>query len=226
MSNDEKLLLQQVRESFRFLFEYQTKVLNLMKYIERKLGVSYSGGFSKFSNVTPRNGKGRLDFWAWDWLNLYFYEFHFGFYDREMKLVPLLIDGNDSNDFFGFSVFLLSDDGYFLSHLDATTNVDRVVPNSFLPTEQSNTKLIFVASKNVWDLTWWHNPENGKSVHKDFVTMEYGIKEFGENRIMVFKSFDLSLFFNEIVATNSLKEFEYLCSTNGIIFSVLQSDFL
>jgi hypothetical protein len=66
-----------VRSSFRLLYFFNRKVLDLMKYIGRKFNLRYIGGWSKFSDSYPKDGKGSLENWAWDWLNLYLYEFHF-----------------------------------------------------------------------------------------------------------------------------------------------------
>lgn len=73
--------LVEVRKAYRILFDYQTRILDLVKYIGQKTQFSYSGGYSKFSNSGPNNGRGSLDLWAWDWLNFYFYEFNFGSLD-------------------------------------------------------------------------------------------------------------------------------------------------
>jgi hypothetical protein len=48
-----------------------------MKYIGKKFNIPYAGGYSKFSDSSPKDGKGSLGSCAWDRLNLYFYEFHF-----------------------------------------------------------------------------------------------------------------------------------------------------
>lgn len=223
MSNNGNIL-KQVRESYRFLFEYQTRMLNLMSYIEKRFALTYSGGHSKFSNPAPKNGKGSLDLWAWDWLNMYYYEFHFGFYNNQLTTIsPQQISKDD--DYYGFSVFLLSDDGYFQNHLDATTNVDRVKIDSFKSVEESKTRLIFVASKNIWDISCWQIPKSGHTPQSDFITKDSHGKPFGENQIMVFKSFDLEHFFEEQSALHCLKEFERLCSLHSICFKVVDNQF-
>ncbi|MEN5087971.1 hypothetical protein ABE426_16010 [Sphingobacterium faecium] len=224
MSNNSNIL-KQVRESYRFLFEYQTRMLNLMSYIEKRFALTYSGGHSKFSNPAPKNGKGSLDFWAWDWLNMYYYEFHFGFYNNQLTTIsPTQFSKDD--DYYGFSVFLLSDDGYFQNHLDATTNVDRIKIDSFRSVEESKTKLIFVASKNIWDSAWWHMPERNNLPQSDFITKEFEVNDnYGENQVMVFKSFDLEHFFQEQSALHCLKEFERLCDLHSICFKVVDNQF-
>ena len=59
----------EVRKAYRILFDYQSRILDLISYIAGKTQFNYNGGYSKFSNSGPRDGKGKLNFWAWDWLN-------------------------------------------------------------------------------------------------------------------------------------------------------------
>jgi hypothetical protein len=66
-----------VRSSFRLLYSFNRRILDLMKYIGKKFNIPYCGGWSKFSASSPKDGKGSLNNWGWDWLNLYLYEFHF-----------------------------------------------------------------------------------------------------------------------------------------------------
>ena len=77
MPQNIKDTLQEARKAYRFLYDYQKRILDLVSYIGGKYGFRYRGGYSKFSNSSPRDGKGNLGNWAWDWLNLYFYEFNF-----------------------------------------------------------------------------------------------------------------------------------------------------
>ncbi len=98
--NNTKELLIEVRKSYRLLYQYQKRILDLVDYIGKKYGLNYNGGYPKFSGVTPRNGSGNLNLWAWDWLNMYYYEFHFS-------------HKKSGNDTLFFSVFLLNDNGFF-----------------------------------------------------------------------------------------------------------------
>lgn len=69
--------LRNVRHAYRLLHDYQRLVLDSLKFIGNQLGFHYRGGWNKYCGGAPRDGKGSLDNWAWDWLGLYFYEFHF-----------------------------------------------------------------------------------------------------------------------------------------------------
>ena len=75
--NDIDKITLEARKAYRFLFEYQAHILDLMKFIQSSYGLKYIGGYSMFSNSTPQRGKGNLDNWSWDWLNMYFYQFAF-----------------------------------------------------------------------------------------------------------------------------------------------------
>ena len=98
--DDIQQVLLDVRKSYRFLYQYQKRILDLISFIGGKYNRQYSGGLAKFSSPAPRNGGGNLGCWAWDWLNMYFYEFYFGTEKQE-------------NDNITFSVFLVNDTGYF-----------------------------------------------------------------------------------------------------------------
>jgi len=89
-----------VRKAYRLLFDYQTRLLSLGKYIGDYFSCSYYGGWPLFSDASPKAGKGSLGNWAWDWLNLYAYAFYFG--SKEI---------NDEEIFFEIRIY--SDTGFF-----------------------------------------------------------------------------------------------------------------
>ncbi|GGK70003.1 hypothetical protein ACD591_03755 [Rufibacter glacialis] len=204
MPTEIKEILIDVRNSFRFLFQYQKRVLDLVSYIGSSYGFRYSGGFTKFSGPTPRNGKGSLSNWAWDWLPFYFYEFYFG------KL-------NIGQHEIAFSVFILNDTGFFAANELSKTSKTKV--SSFESAENSDTKLIFVAGKNLWEP--WGNNWNTS----DFVLKNSGIKLKDENSIMIFKSYNLEEFINEDSALIRLKDFESHCAQNNIQLTIIKRNF-
>ena len=202
-------ILTEVRKAYRLLFDYQTKLLALVKYIGGKYGYNYNGGYPKFSNNQPRQGRGNLDDWAWDWLNLYFHEFHFG----SKKI--------DVNTKMYFSLFILNDDGYFLACQKEQQNVGRVNPNKFEKPESSNSKLIFVVGLNCWtgkayfaDINW---------CNQRFTIEEKGIHE-DENGKMFYKTYPLENFFEENNAIVQLADFERECQAIGIPFKQIKME--
>lgn len=202
-------ILTEVRKAYRLLFDYQTKLLALVKYIGGKYGYNYNGGYPKFSNNQPRQGRGNLDDWAWDWLNLYFHEFHFG----SKKI--------DVNTKMYFSLFILNDDGYFLACQKEQQNVGRVNPNKFEKPENSNSKLIFVVGLNSW-IGKAYFAENNWS-NQRFTLEEKGIHE-DENGKMFYKTYPLENFFEENNAIVQLADFERECHVIGIPFKQIKME--
>ena len=192
--------LSQVRKAYRLLYDYQARILDLVSYCGSKMKFSYNGGISKFSNVTPRNGKGNLGLWSWDWLNMYFYQFQF----KEQ-----MIHGNNLY----FSIFLVSDSGYFEEGSNAEGKIDI---DDFLSPEKSTTKLLFLVGKNGLKDMWegWNS--------KKFVNQDLSIKEFDGGK-MILKSFQLEDFIDEPTTINTLKQFQALCKNHDILFDIAES---
>lgn len=190
----------EVRKAYRILFDYQSRILDLISYISGKTQFSYNGGYTKFSNSGPREGKGRLNLWAWDWLNFYFYEFHFG----RIKI---------ENDDYIFSIFHLADDGFFDAH-NKNGNCNKLDLNDFTSEEESNTKLIFVLGKNKWN-DWgynWNTPE--------FTINETGKLADNDNSFMIFKSYNLNRFDSEEKVLDVLNNFKFYCESNNMKFEI------
>ena len=184
--------LQEVRKAYRLLFDYQTRILDLIGFIGGSFNYDYNGGYSKFSNGSPNNGKGRLNQWAWDWLSMYFYEFHFG---KKSEIT--------------FAVFLVNDTGYFQKR--KVTKIFKTKVSAFDTVENSKTKLIFAVGKNTW---------NGWGVNWDddnFILEEEGQK-ISDDKVMLFKSYLLNDFFDEENAVEKLKDFENYCENFGVTF--------
>jgi hypothetical protein len=131
--NIEATLLE-VRKAYRLLHDYQRLVLDSVDYVGKQLGFEYAGGYSKFSATAPGQGKGQLKCWAWDWLNMVQYEFHF-------------TRGGEGGGLWRFSILLISDTGYFCSTSDEAQKRDI---DSFLPLEESATKVGFLLSAREW----------------------------------------------------------------------------
>jgi len=181
MSNDFDNAMKDVRASFRLLYSFNRRVLDLMKYIEAKLSLKYSGGYPRFSNASPKGGKGQLDFWGWDWLNLYCYEFHF----------------QRVNDYH-FSIILQSDTGSW----DA--NVDAREIKKYEEIENSETRLIFVISKEYWEINFLLENDNLKSSGES----EFKVSDTkNEKNYMLCKSFDISNFKDMLTTEKTLQAY-------------------
>lgn len=194
-----KHTLVEVRKAYRFLFEYQKRILDLIRFIGRKYGFSYSGGFPKYSNPTPRRGRGSLSNWSWDWLNFYFYEFNF---------VPKI----EKSDMVYFSVFAVNDTGFFDARNEREAN--KLITSTYNSVDESESRLIFVAGRNLW-LGWgvnWDEPE--------FISQPYGKKTGENNGLMIFKHYPIDDFENEDKTIICLRDFEKFCFENEIKINI------
>lgn len=207
MTQNNTDILVEVRKAYRLLFDYQTKLLSLVKFIGGRFGYTYSGGFPKFSGNAPREGKGNLDSWSWDWLNLYFHEFHFG-----EKV-------NAIGDKLTFSVFILIDDGYFQTFDKNGGTAKRLNVDKFEKVEFSKSKLILVVGYNCW-LGEAYFVENNWCNQK-FTLEEKGLHK-DEKGKMFFKSYPLQNFFDEVDVKMKLNDFEKECNLLNIPFNQIE----
>lgn len=191
-------ILLNVRKAYRLLFEYQKRILDLMSFIGGSFGFSYNGGYPKFSGSSPKNGKGKLNNWSWDWLNMYYYEFNF-------------VSKKIGDNTIAFAVVLINDTGYYQSNNNKPIHKTNV--SAFDRVENSQSKLILVAGKDTWQVQEWFT--------SDFIFKESGIK--GDNdKIMIFKSYSIQDFETEAKALNCLKEFQNMCQTNNIPLNIIE----
>lgn len=200
-------ILVQIRKAYRLLFDYQAKLLGLVKYVGGNFGYSYRGGYPKFSGNQPRLGQGNLDNWAWDWLNLYFHEFHFG---EKADAV-----GNKLT----FAVFVLIDDGYFQTFPETKENSNRTKIEKFEKAEFSKSKLLFVVGHNCWSGNAFFSENNWCNKH--FTLDEKGLHEEEKGK-MFFKSYPLENFFEEHDAKKQLDDFEKECNLLRIPFNQIE----
>jgi hypothetical protein len=182
-----------VRKAFRLLYHYQRRVLDLVKFIGDNLEFNYKGGNSIFSNTCPRNGGGRLENWAWDWINMYYYEFHFG---------SKVIAKNNIT----FSIFIQSDTGFF-----DIENTNRLAVESFSSVECAKTRLIFVIGKNVWDISPTY--PNSKIFNSQNIISS---KELPNGGLMLIKAYNLSEFIDEESTRLNIKDFISFCEERHI----------
>jgi hypothetical protein len=196
MQNNNENTLLEVRKAYRLLFDYQARVLDLISFISGSFGFDYNGGYPKFSNSGPNNGRGNLGLWAWDWLNMYYYEFNFQ---------PKVVD----KDKLYFSIFILNDTGFFQAN--KKSKIAKTAVDAFDSPENSGTKLIFAVGKNTWN-GWGANWDN-----EEFILQNEGHKGLDDKK-MVFKSYPLSKFFNEDDTIIMLKDFENYCDKFNITF--------
>lgn len=178
-----------VRRAYRLLFDYQTRLLSLGKYIGNYFSYSYYGGWPLYSAASPKAGEGSLDNLAWDWLNMYAYAFHFG--SKEIKGKKVF-----------FEIRIYSDTGFFDSR-----ERNELDTNTFLDVNKSKTKIVLIASSSGWkpnELLEKFNSEKS----------EYKLNN-EENNICA-KSYDLLEFYNEEETNRKLDDFSEYCKINAI----------
>lgn len=125
--------LKDVRNAYRLLALYQTRLLDVIKYSANAYNTSFDSGWSKFSNAAVNGRNANIDKLSWDWLTLYLYEFNLG---------GIEIGENRYN----FKIVHQADTGYY----DAS-EFERVSPKNvdqFGNVDSAVTRLIFVVSKN------------------------------------------------------------------------------
>jgi hypothetical protein len=162
-----------------------------MKYIGNKFGIPFAGGYSMFCSSSPKNGtKDVLDRWAWDWLNMYFYGFHF----KKGKL--------------SLAIILQSDTGKW------DTNVEDLDVEKYEETSKSKTKLIFIFDNNnnkYWDIV--DDVYGNENLNKGKYEKTFKIPIKKNNKYCMV--FDIGEFKNRETTDNSLIKFiEYLKKNN------------
>ncbi|WP_026837370.1 hypothetical protein [Gillisia sp. JM1] len=196
MQKDLEDRLIEVRKAYRLLYDYQRRMLDLMGFIGGSFNREYEGGYPKFSNPSPNNGRGKLEQWSWDWLNMYYYEFHFS--KKKVK----------TNTQY-FAVFLVTDTGYY--EIKKEVDIAKTKISAFETPEKSKSRLIFVVGENLWDPfgTNWSSPS--------FILGAEGRK--GEvGNMMVYKGYALSKFGDQDSAIEQLRDFEEYCKKFNIDF--------
>lgn len=195
-NNDFDLAMQDVRGAFRLLYVYTRRILDVMKYVSARLNTSYQGGWPKYSASSPKSGSGYLESWAWDWLNMYFYEFNFS---------PIGINN------YSFSILLQSDTGFW------DGECSELAVESYTSIEQSKTRLVFILGNGYWNMEAFKQDSRLKS------TGEYEFKinapdEEGAGD-MLCKIFDIKGFIDRETTDKSLRAYiDYL--KNNRIYDV------
>jgi hypothetical protein len=133
-----------VRNAFRLLARYQSRVLDIINYIREQSPFTDMWGLRRFCNVisTRKNCPGdnyatlRLysDMWAWDFMYNYIFEYYFG----QVKIQRKVID---------MSVIQVSDDGFYKSMSSKPSQTDI---STFIPAEEANSYLVLTAGWKAW----------------------------------------------------------------------------
>ena len=133
-----------VRNAFRLLARYQSRVLDIVNYIREHTPYTDMWGLRRYCNVisTRKNCPGdnyanlnvHCDMWFWDFMYNYLFEYYFG----QVKIQRKTID---------MSIIQVSDDGFYKSLANNPSPTDI---STFLPSDESNSYLVFTAGWNEW----------------------------------------------------------------------------
>lgn len=188
-------VLVDVRRAYRLLYLYQDRILNTVRFIGERLGFDYEGGYPWFSCNTPREGKGDLENWAWDWLNMYYYEFRFR--EKYIQEQPIR-----------FSVMVQSDTGFYDGAGAEGTEV-----HAFTPVADAQSRLRLLVGRGAWT----HDFEEAFNVTNQaaHTTLFQGRKPDGSGLFLA-KSYLLTDFLDESTTRQALANFVLLCQQNGI----------
>jgi hypothetical protein len=187
--------LEDVRKAYRLLYDYQSHIKDLVRFIGNQMGYYSVEGYPVFSGAAPRYGKKDIfDLWSWDWLNMYHYEFNFG---------TQTIGGNQ----LAFGIHIVSDTGYYSAESEDKTKIE-----SFTDPRHSMTKLVLYISTGGYA---WKKLQPGKDFNPSF---QEGSYELGDGKRVIGKSFDLSRFHNVESTLNCIDDFRSFCEKHGINF--------
>lgn len=202
LSIDEfKIALNDVRKAHRLIYEYQSRMLDLITLIYNKLGFQYIEGrkyFSKPISFKKNNNDLKVykDMWGWDFIYSYCFNYYFGqIATKEKQYVSL-------------SINQYSDTGFY-----DIEESDKEETNTFLETENSISKLLFI-------LECRSREAKECMINLDEITEDkkYASKNFEKETIKSIKgvtqiiySFPLERFINEKSTMEALKEFNNYC---------------
>ena len=202
MANELDKILIDVRSSYRLLSEYQSRVLNVVRYIKGQSNYSNIWGRKWFSSsintkrYSPDKEYANLnvstDMWSWDFFYGYMFEYYMGTLSDENRIE--------------FSVMQVADDGYFKN-----SGADQVKTNTFAEAKDSNTLLLMMAGRNT-ERNMWMRPQ-GKEDYEQFInsflaSSEDVVKCSDENGdFFLIKKYDIGQFANQEGADNAISDF-------------------
>lgn len=133
-----------VRNAFRLLYRYQSRILDIVGYIREHTLYTDMWGRRLFCatihtrNNCPDKDYAKLavwsDMWAWDFMYNYVFEYYFG----QVKIGRKTIE---------MSVIQVSDDGFYKSISNKPSQTDI---STFLQAEELNSYLVLTAGWKAW----------------------------------------------------------------------------
>jgi len=196
MSNIEDVLVD-VRKAYRLLYVFNSKIIDLMKYIDSTFGMKFGGVRSLFTQDNSINWKKGIDNWARDFFNLYLSEFYFASGKTWLSVILQIDTGlwDKIEDIKDKEEFRFKKDKINLYNKpeDSKTRIIFITGNKY-----SEEKIQFLYDKNLSsnikneDVLDWKNKEK-----------------------ILYKIFDINKFIDEDSTLKTLKELISFLTSNG-----------
>lgn len=192
-----------VRKAHRIIYAYQKRMMDIVRFIGKKLDFGCVEGYKHFSNGAPKKIYSAT--WAWDYIYSYLYEYYLG-----AKDIP------ETNREYALSIFQYSDTGYFDRERSTRTNL-----SSFAPEEEAVSKFLFVLEVKPKEDPWWWKIEEIIN-NKEFASGSHTatILKKGNSRIVLYSA-AIERFMDERSALDVLKDFLDYCEREGVIILTL-----
>ena len=200
----------EVRKAHRLVYEYQVRMMDLVRFIGWKIDMTRTPTISKrFSNLP----KSKLfeDMWAWDFIYTYQMEYDFG--EKEIGDYVCHI-----------SVLQIVDTGYF--DIPFESHEIRKHPEKFSKEIESASKLFFYLNRrqNGTQSKCLDNRasifDDNKYMCKDFEKEVKEFKEYNEKELLY--SFPLERFLDKESTSEALQEFADYCQKEVDVLLTIQ----
>lgn len=197
--------LNDVRKAHRIIFEYQSRMLDLITFISSKLGFGVAIGEKLFSDpIKFKKGNAELkifeDMWAWDFIYSYCFRYYFNYLELE------------TGDFVALSIIQYSDTGFY-ENISENSQLDL---KTFANTEDSTSKLLFILElkpKRIKEY-FWNDKEISENKKYASGSFDKEIINNPKGNILLLYSFKLDRFINEKSTMEALEEFNTYCIEN------------
>lgn len=188
-----------VRRAHRILYAYQKRMMDIIRYIAKKLDFPVIEGYKHFSNTPSK--KIYSGTWAWDYIYTYLFQYYLG--EKET---------DDRNTEFAISIFQFSDTGFFDKENSTRTNL-----STFETEEYSESKLVFMLEVKPKESPWWWKVDDIIN-KKEYASKNHTstILKKGESTVLIY-SVPIEKLLDEKSALNMLKEFCSFCKENSIL---------
>lgn len=191
--------LNDVRKAYRYLFEYQRKLIDSIQFLTSEYKIINAG--PKFSGK-PKFKSFKFKHWSWDYLPLYQSLFKFDIGAE-----------NNKSHYKELAVYVTSDTGHFINESEKSNN--RIELSRFESTENSESVVILmICARNDFYNFSKRIALNNKMIKEDLIT-------YSEVEKVIAKKYELTSFRNEesiLALREDFKKYAISVDSNAIIF--------